>query len=176
MARTNTYAKTQTYPRLFLLKLQVMTTLGQLVALNEKTKEVISDALSKQWISVVKVFGYKLHNDQMQKVCQITLSIDWDKHCFYLESSDVVSVDKTWKDGIMVEISESINVFKDVVREENLDVDYVVCFNPKFDTDMIRKAMGFMQVAETPWRGAVQEVKQSNKHLAELGISFKVSD
>ena len=173
--KVNTKTETKSYPRLKLLKMQVIITLRKLVDLSDNTRTKIDKALDKQWIKIFKIYGC---DSTDKKICELVLSIDWERHTLNLEKNSTVVVNKKWKDGVMIELNEAIELFNGIVEESNLTTDYVVIFNEKLNLnrEQIKKEMGYITAPVIDWKNEPVSCTSRNNQLSEFGIEVKIAN
>jgi hypothetical protein len=123
MTMASTRSITKAYARIDLLKLQFSVALKRTTDLSDAAVERLLKGIENQWINRIEIYGV----DSADKAwCQLRIIIDWRRHQIHIAAGrTVVSPYKGWPDDLAFELSDTIEVFMEYVRQYGLETTWI---------------------------------------------------
>jgi hypothetical protein len=174
MATTNTLTSTRTFARIELLKLQVSIALRRTTALSDAARDRLLKGVQNQWINRINVYGLDANRKAR---CQLIIQIDWPRHRVHIAAGrTMVSTGKGWPNDLAFELSDSITLFQEYVRENSLST-YWTTNHPDLGEKrgQILKEMGLEDADPIVWAGPKESVRFNVPELDELSVDLYLS-
>ena len=174
MAVTSSRTLTKTFARSELLKWQILTALRRTVSLREETRIRLNQALDRQWVKAVHIYGI---TDEGECSGKLILQVDWDEYKLHIyRGKGVITIDGSWTNRTALEVDEAVSIFTEWVEQHRLTTRYAIeSVTPEDGTELSR-FLGFLPTEEPKWSGDAHGTTLSNRDLSELSIGCFFAD
>ena len=167
---SNTYTSAVTIARLDLIKLQFKIALRRTTGISEHSWKKIEKGLSKGWIKTLNIYAF---NSKGLCKAQIELEVDWHQHDVELRNGKTtIALDEGWINNTAIEVDEVIQIFKDYVSHNNLNIKWCVFYPSHLDADEINRKLGFVKAKPIKWSGKKEGANFSIPELKELRVGY----
>lgn len=171
---TSTTTNTVTSSRVSII-VEQLAFLGKMATGSADLDRVLRRGLAKQWLDRVWLYGL---NRDGNRVEQIIVAIDWNRHSINVESMGSVEVGASqapgsWFSGAVGTIAEGFSRIRDDLK---LTTDWAVGIRDGINADMVRKDLGLSPGELPPWASEPEEaVDHRQSDLDEVRLRWFVA-